>query len=66
MFPTFSAFGRWISSHGYEVASVSVIVLVLYVVWFAAGVEAQTYNRFTGHDVTQWEALFTNLRLDCR
>lgn len=32
---------------------------------FSARMEANTYNRITGADVTWWEALWVELRLDC-
>jgi ABC-type spermidine/putrescine transport system permease subunit II len=35
-------------------------------VWvFASHMEASTYNRVTGRDITTWEAMWTNLRVDC-
>jgi hypothetical protein len=36
------------------------------VMWFGAGVEASTYNRMNGTDITQWEAVWTRLMVDCR
>lgn len=41
------------------------LVVVGLIVWYGAGVEARTYNRITGNNVTQWEALFVSLRVDC-
>lgn len=32
---------------------------------YQSKVEAETYNRLTGRDVTHWEAMWTNLRVDC-
>jgi len=51
------------------VASIFILAMVAGAVvgegWYAAGVRADTYNRLTGSDVTQWEALWVNLRVDC-
>lgn len=45
------------------VASVFVGMLAAWV--YQSKVEAETYNRMTGRDVTHWEAMWTNLRVDC-
>ena len=41
-----------------------VIPFGLAVMLFRAHMEASTYNRLTGQDVTTWEALWVELRLD--
>jgi hypothetical protein len=64
-FPTFLRLRLWLEDHTYLLVALAILAALLYVAWYAAGVEAATYNRFTGADVTQREALFTNLRLDC-
>ena len=42
-----------------------VLMLIVALVWGGAVMEAKTYNRITGSDVTTWEALWIELRLDC-
>lgn len=46
-----------------------IIVLILLIgsaVWvFQSSMEAQVYNRETGSNITTWEAMWTNLRVDC-
>ena len=44
---------------------VAVLVLFIGLAWFSASVEAKTYNRITGSDVTTWEAMWIELRVDC-
>ena len=35
-------------------------------IWvFQSSVEASVYNRETGSSITTWEAMWTNLRVDC-
>jgi len=35
-------------------------------IWvYQSKVESDTYNRITGKDITHWEAMWTNLRVDC-
>lgn len=54
-------------SESLAVAS-GIILLVIFVawgIWYGAGVEAAAYNRMTGRDLTQWEALWVNARIDC-
>lgn len=34
--------------------------------WYVqASIESSTYNRLTGGNVTVWEAMWTNIRVDC-
>lgn len=34
--------------------------------WVRSSMEASAYNRITGSDVTTWEAVWVQLRVDCR
>lgn len=44
----------------------AILLLIFLCLWiYQSKVEADTYNRFTGRDVTLWEAMWTNLRVDC-
>jgi hypothetical protein len=41
------------------------IIGVMALAWYAAGVEADVWNRcHPGQHITQWEALWTNTRID--
>lgn len=44
---------------------IAIVALIVGGVVFAADVEARTYNRMTGADVTTFEAIFVRLRIDC-
>lgn len=47
---------------------IGVLFLVGYALfmWFSAYQEASIFNRITGSDVSTWEALWVNLRIDCQ
>ncbi len=46
------------------VAIVSLMLILLG--WAYSGhIEAQTFNRMTGNDMTTWEAMWVNARIDC-
>ena len=48
---------------------VGITVLILIVICgskvFFSHMEAKTFNKHTGADVSTWDALWVNLRLDC-
>lgn len=41
------------------------LAIILGVAVYGASVEASTFNRLTGSDLTTWEALWVNARIDC-
>ena len=47
------------------IAPLIIILLAVLLGFYGATVEQSTYNRITGNDVTWWEAVWTNLRVDC-
>lgn len=54
-----------------EMAGYAVVLLLFLVgggglALFQASMEARTFNRITGQNVTAWEALWVELRVDCR
>lgn len=50
-----------------DVAAAILIVGGLGGFWvFSSSMEARTYNRLTDSDVTTWEAMWSQLRVDCR
>ena len=47
-------------------AIVSIFIIVISVWMFQSSIEAEVYNRETQANITTWEAMWTNLRVDCR
>jgi len=46
--------------------SVLMIMILLLVVWvFKGSMTAEVYNRETNSNITTWEAMWVNTRLDC-
>ncbi len=43
----------------------AILIIIASVLWYSARVESSVFNRLTGNEVTQWEALWINLRVDC-
>lgn len=48
----------------YGIATLFIFLLFGVVMWFAASQEAKAFNRCTGSDVTTWEAVFANYRIE--
>lgn len=44
--------------------SIIVILFCIVMVFVQANMEAKAYNRVTGADVTWWDAMWVNLRVD--
>lgn len=57
---------RWWRTNGTLILFTVVCLAAIVTFWWTqARIEARTYNRLTGWDVTTWEAMWTNLRVDC-
>lgn len=48
------------------VSIVGAIVFSVGVAWYGAKMEAETYTQLTGKPVTTWQALWVELRVDCK
>jgi hypothetical protein len=48
------------------VGGITFVLCCIFIVWYQAGVEAEVWNRCHPSQVqiTQWEALWTNTRID--
>lgn len=58
---------KWISDH--SVISLVLLVLAIFSVWLvwwiaSSSMEARAFNRITESDVTTWEAMWVQLRVD--
>lgn len=42
------------------------VLIVIGTFWvYGASVEAETFTRLTGNEITAWEAMWVNARIDC-